>query len=433
MMDATSRGPASTRRFYAGWRVVAVSLVGMSSSPGPYAFAALGVFMLPLGDEFGWSRAEISSAITVLTITTALFSPVVGHMVDRMGARRVLIVSLLSLGACIVALGTLMSQLWHLLLIYGLIGSAGAGANSLPYMRALSVWFDRNRGLAIGIGVGGIGIGYAYVPVIVQAAVHYGDWRYGYHALGLIIFLVSLPAIVAGFRDSPADAGCSDACERRPSDSSAHCLLQGGRTLAEAYRSSVFWMLAATFVILSLVLNGTLTHLMPMLVDRGVPKNMAALAVSSVGVMMAASRVGIGFLVDRIFAPRVAVACFTASMCGIVILLFSESILLIFVATLALGLSIGAETDLLAYLVGRYFGLRNFGAVYGALFSAMLAGTAVGPMVFGVAFDAWGNYNYVLTASVMLNLTAVFITMRLGPFPGDTMSRSESPGGRRHG
>lgn len=417
----SSGGAASGKRFYAGWWVVAITLVGMSSSPGPYAFAALGVFMLPLGNEFGWSRSEISSALTVLTITTALFSPVVGHMVDRVGARRVLIASLVALGVCMVALGALMSQLWHLLLIYGLIGTAGAGANSLPYMRALTAWFDRNRGLAIGIGIGGIGIGYAYVPMVVQAAVRHGDWRYGYYALALIILVVSLPALIVGFRDSPADAGCSDESERRGPSSSGGGAPWSGRTAAEAYRSGVFWMLAATFVILSFVLNGTLTHLMPMLVDRGLHEDTAALAVSSVGAMMAVSRIGIGFLVDRIFAPRVAAVCFTASMAGVAILAFSDSVPLIFAAALMLGLSIGAETDLMAYLAGRYFGLGNFGAVYGTLFAAILAGTAVGPIVFGVAFDTWGNYTNVLTASIILNLAAVFLVMRLGPFPVETV------------
>lgn len=417
--DTTVLTPASRGRFYAGWRVVLVTLVGMSSSPGPYAFASLGIFMLPLSGEFGWSRSEISSALTVLTVATALSSPVIGHLVDRIGARRVLLVSLLVLGFCMVALGALMSQLWQLLLIYGLIGTAAAGANSLPYMRALSAWFDRNRGLAIGIGIGGIGIGYAYVPAVVQTAIRYADWRYGYHALALIIFLISLPTLFAGFQDSPAAAGCSDECERRRSEGRLETAGQGSAMLSEAWRSRVFWMLASTFVTLSFVLNGTLTHLMPMLVDRGFPENTAAFAVASVGAMMAVSRVGIGFLVDRIFAPHVAAVSFAISMIGLVLLVLSEHVALVVLASLALGLSIGAETDLMAYMAGRYFGLRNFGAVYGALFAAILAGTAIGPLAFGIAFDTWGSYVQVLVASIVLNLLAVLITMRLGPFPGE--------------
>lgn len=415
--STTATAVPTRTRLYAGWRIVLVTLVGMSSSPGPYAFAALGVFMLPLSEEFGWSRSAISSAITVLTIATALSSPLVGRMVDRMGARRVLLGSLLALGACMVALGAFTSRLWHLLLIYALIGTLAAGANSLPYMRALSAWFDRNRGLAIGIGIGGIGIGYAYVPAVIQAAVRYADWRYGYYALAAIIFCVSLPALWAGFQDSPAAAGRSDESERPGGHTPAAAGAQPGLSAAEAYRTRVFWMLAATFFILSLVLNGTLTHLMPMLVDRGVEQDTAALAVSSVGVMMAVSRVGIGFLVDRIFAPHVATACFAASMLGIGIFALSSDIPLIFAAALALGLSIGAETDLMAYLAGRYFGLRNFGAVYGSLFAATLAGTALGPILLGITFDTWGNYTAALAAAVVLNLAAVLITLRLGPFP----------------
>ncbi len=161
-------GDETPPRIFYGWWVVAVSIFGLSIGPGQFAFASRGLFMVPLGDEFGWDRAQISLALTVFTVALALSLPIVGRGVDRWGSRRVLVPSIVVCGLGLLAIPLLLTHLWVLLVIFALIGSLGAGANSLPYMLTIATWFDRRRGLAIGFAMAGAGAGYAYVPPLVQ-------------------------------------------------------------------------------------------------------------------------------------------------------------------------------------------------------------------------------------------------------------------------
>jgi len=139
-----------------GWWVVAACLLCLSISPGQYIFSSLGLFTVPLGEEFGWDRAEISLAVTFFTITLAVSIPFLGHLVDRFGSRRVLLPSVLILGLGLMSI-TLVNQLWQLYVLFTALGCLTAGANSLPYLRTISLWFDRRRGLALGIAMTGNG------------------------------------------------------------------------------------------------------------------------------------------------------------------------------------------------------------------------------------------------------------------------------------
>jgi len=136
--------------FY-GWWIVAVSMLGISAGIAPFVFASLGVFMLPLHNEFGWNRAEISALFPVLVISLMIVQPFLGSVIDKVGARRVLIPSLIAFGFGLAAIPMFVSELWHLALIFLFFGTAGGAANTLPYMKTLSSWFYRRRGLAIAL------------------------------------------------------------------------------------------------------------------------------------------------------------------------------------------------------------------------------------------------------------------------------------------
>jgi MFS family permease len=145
-----------------------------------------------------------------------------------------------------------------------------------------------------------------------------------------------------------------------------------------------------------------------MLLDRGMDSTNAALAASTVGITIIISRIGIGFLLDKFFAPRVGMVCFILSAIGMALLALGAVGPTAFLAAILIGFSIGAELDLLAYLVTRYFGLNSFGMVYGVLFAAFLGGVSTGPLAFGKLFDFYGSYVIILsTCFLMMVLTAV--------------------------
>ena len=396
---------------YYGWWIVVTAAIGMSTGPGQFAFGALGLFMIPLGDEFGWSRTEISLALTFFTVALALTIPYIGKLVDQHGSRRILLPSFIVFGFLLALVPLLANRLWILFALFFLIGSLAAGSNALPYLRTISAWFDRRRGLALGIAMGGSGTGYVYVPPAVQYMIDHHGWRSAYFMLALVTLVVAVPLVYFVLREAPTARDLEGRDEMR-----------GGRTSAEAgppvpwaelLRKPLLWRLFAIFCLLSFCLYGILSHLVPMLRDRGMSPASAALVQSTLGMALVASRVVIGFIIDRFFAPYVAVACFLLSSVGIGLLAFGAAGPMAFLAVVCIGISMGAEIDMLAFLTGRYFGVENFGRVYGILFTSFLAGTSLGPVGYGFAFESLGSYIWVLYLSLGLMLLSAVLTVRL--------------------
>lgn len=405
---------ANSGGIFFGWWVVAAAMLCISTGVGPFAFASLGMFILPLSNEFGWSRAEISFSLTVLIGCSVVALPLIGRLVDRIGSRKIVFVSMLSFAGCL-ALVPFVSSLWQLTFVFFLMGTIAAGTNSVPYMPILSAWFVRRRGLAIGLAIAGIGLGYAYVPIILQYLIDNSGWRSGYFALSGIVLFIALPLAYFFLKETPAEMGLTP--DGEPGKVSNAAKKSVGCTTSEILRHREFWILSAIFVILSFVLNGMLAHLVPMLSDRGMSTADAAAVAAVEGITVFFSRILIGYLVDRIFAPYVAMFFFSMSAIGLAIFAMGAVDMSAFFAAFLIGLSLGAEVDLLAYLTGRYFGLKSFGSAYGLLFGAILTGTAVGPLVFGLGYEMSGSYVGILTICVGINIAAVFLTAMLGRFP----------------
>ena len=377
---------------------------GLSTSPGQFAFGAFSLFIEPLEQEFGWSRADMSLALTLFTACLAVTLPFMGRLVDRFGSRRVLAPSMLVLGTGLCVLGWRLDALWILLTVYVLIGVLGAGANSPPYMRTVSSWFDRRRGLAIGTAMAGAGLGYAYVPPMVRYINDAYGWRFSFLALGAIIIFVATPLVALFLKDPPRPRVAETP---GPEEAGAETT---GDEWREAVGRGVFWMLICVFALLSFSLYGMLAHFKPMLSEMGIPGVEAGWIAGMVGIAVMVSRVVIGYLIDRIFAPRVALVVFLLSAAGMVVLSTSNAAGFAIPAAVLLGLSMGAEIDLLAYLAGRYFGLKSFAVIYGLLFSAFLAGTALGPWAYGAVYDADGSYSAMLLVGAGCCALAALIT-----------------------
>ena len=414
-VDSPPVSPKQPTGVFYGWWIVLAAMVGISSAPSQFAFGSLGLFMAPLTAEFGWNRAEMSLALTTFTVSLAVFLPLVGRIVDRFGSRRVVVPSIVICGLCLAAI-PLVSEIWHLWAIFFVIGSLGAGANSLPYMLTISAWFDRRRGLAIGLSMAGAGFGFAYVPPLVQYMIGTYGWQTGYLLLAAISVLVSAPVVGLVFRDTPAMKGLMPDGDPAPAASAPAAELSGP-DLGTALRRPEFWTLWVVFGGLAFSLYGLLPHLVPLLTDRGMAAEQAALAASTIGITIIIARAVIGFLIDRFFAPRVALLFFLMSAVGIGILAAGGIGGWAFVAAIFVGLSIGAELDLMAYLTTRYFGLKHFGTVYGVMFAALLVGTSLGPVSYGAVYELTGSYLNVLVLCAVLNAGASLLLLLLPPYP----------------
>jgi predicted MFS family arabinose efflux permease len=405
--DKKARAPT----IYYGWWIVATAAVGMSTGPGQFAFGSLGLFMIPFGEEFGWNRTEISLALTFFTASLALSIPIIGRLVDRFGSRKVLLPSLVVFAVLLASIPVLANQLWILFLLFLLIGSLAAGANALPYLRSISAWFDRRRGLAIGIAMGGSGMGFVYVPPMVQHMIDTYGWRSGYFMLAAVALVVAVPLVYFVLREAPSAKVIEDSDELQQGAISERSV--SSIPLVLLLKRPLLWQLFLIFCLLSFCLYGVLSHLVPMLSDRGMTSGKAALVMSTLGISIVVARVVIGYFIDRFFAPFVAAICFLVSAIGVSLLATGAIDTLAFVAAVFIGFSMGAEMDMLAFLTGRYFGVENFGQVYGILFTSFLIGTSIGPVVYGMVYESMGSYIWVLIVSIVLMLASAVITALL--------------------
>jgi cyanate permease len=173
--------------------------------------------------------------------------------------------------------------------------------------------------------------------------------------------------------------------------------------------------MVCAFVLVSASVQGCLVHLAAMFNDRGMTFQRAALASSLAGAAVMIGRVGTGYLLDRLFAPRLASSFFAAAALGIA-MLWSGAAPLVFPGAFLVGLGLGAEVDLIAYLTGRFFGLRAFGQVYSSIYAAFGLAGALGPPLMGAGFDRTGSYRAVLIAFLAATLLASVLMTRLGPY-----------------
>ena len=406
-----------TIRPFQGWFVVVASVIGLASGWSALFFT-FGVFIQPLEATFGWQRAEISVGFSIVSLTAVIVSPLLGALVDRLGVRTVLLPSALLLGLVIASGYALTANLWHFYLIWLGVALLGAGTSPLTYSRLIVRWFDRRRGLALGIGLAGVGIGSALLPQIVRILNAAFGWREAHLGLGAIVLFVSLPVLFRWVRDEPGELDLESDGRDERSDFSAHRGMTAfGFTVGESIRLPAFWQMIGLFALVGVMTAAIIAHLIPLMIDRGASPAQAATAQSLLGISLIFGRVLAGYLMDRFFAPRVAFAFLLGPLVGLTMLALGASGTPVFVASVLVGLATGAEFDVMSYLTSRYFGLRNFGQLYGYFFSVFQFGAAFGPILMGYTFDLTGEYTGALWSLVGVTALACLFAGLIGPYP----------------
>ncbi len=213
---------------------------------------------------------------------------------------------------------------------------------------------------------------------------------------------------------------------RRPNHIS---VLAEGMKVSEAFRTRTFWLLCGIFFLVAACGNGTIAHVAPLLTDRGASGRSAAFAASLFGVASIAGRVGNGYLVDRLFAPRVAAVLFAGAAAGIAMLWSGVTGSAALVAAFLLGLGMGAEADVMPFLISRYFGMYSMAELYGCAFGSFTMGNAAGRYLFAAGFDATGSYRTPLALALAALLAAVIATLTLGEYREFPVAREAKCGG----
>jgi predicted MFS family arabinose efflux permease len=362
-----------------------------------------GVFMKPLLGAFATDRGTISLALTLGLVMTGLCTPIAGRLVDRYGIRAVLLPGITLFAVLTACLGLLSFNPASFIAIYALMGAAAAAQTPLAYAKAVSAAFDRDRGIALGLTMAGVGLGVIALPLFAGHIIAGFGWRAAYVGLAALLFVVAVPAVWLLVSTGPAQVlnGSS---------------LTTGLIGAQALRTPRFWLLGAAVFLVALACAGVFAHIVALLIDRGVPPPHAAAAISFGGIALIVGRILSGLLLDRLFAPLVAGLFFLLPLVGIGLLLASSGAQAGIIATMLVGLALGAEVDLAAFLVCRYFGLRAFGEIYGYLFTLFMFGSALGPLAMGVCFAHTGTYTLALAGFAAGLVLAAAAMAPFGPY-----------------
>jgi len=387
-------------------------LVGACLSCGPLLLATFGQFLAPVTAEFGWSHASYAGALTVATVASMAGFPIVGRLVDRYGARPVGILGTLGYGLAVVALGWLQGSLAQLYVLYALAGFFSAAPSTVLYTKIVSSWFAQGRGvmLALTTGLGG-SAGFAVVPQAAEMMMARFGWRDTYLGLGLLILLVSAPLAIACMREGgqSADAGEPDGA---PGKGGAEA--SAGSAVREALWRREFWLLMGAISLGAGSLAGLLTHIVPIAGFSGVGTQDALNLLSIDSVVSCLWQVVLGLLIDRSRSPRLfALAAFAAAG-GALVLGHVAALPTLYLAAVLLGVGTATDYALLPYCVARYFGLRNYGAIFGLIYAVVNLTTGLVPLLLSLSFDLTGDYR-VAVGGVAVALVACGALLALLP------------------
>lgn len=402
--------------FRFGWPVVVASAVGIGLGMSPLPFYTLGVFAAPLAEEFGWGTGQIMLSLAVFTIAAVFTSPVIGYITDKIGPRKVVLVSIPLFSAAMMSFSLMNGSKFMWLGLWGVMAICGAGTLPITWTRAVNSWFFRKRGLALGFSLIGTGLFGLLAKQYAFFLIELVGWRWAYVGVGALPLVIAWPIAFVLFRDA-TDPKVAEKVAKMDVATDKPKIRYGGLTLSQAVRDWRFWLLAYSFVPISFAVGGPIPNLETMLGAKGFSSQDAVTLASLVGIAVIIGRVVGGYLLDLMWAPAVAAVILSLPAVATFMLAQQDiSFMFAAIAIMILGAAAGVEYDLMAYLVSRYFGILHYAAIYGALYGFFALGAGIGPAVFGWSKDQTGNYDSILLVASVLFVAGALPLLLLGKY-----------------
>ena len=396
--------------FEQGWKPLLAATIGTMCGIFTLTNYSQGFFVGPVTSEFGWTPPQFFLSYTVLMCCGLITGPLVGSIAQKVGLRTVGVVGLIghSLGYVILSFNNGSLTMWYA--TWALLAVMGAGSLPIVWTGVLNNWFSKHRGKAIGITMAGTGLGAFLLPPLVEVLISNYGWRTAYRGIGIGALLISVPIVLTLFKEK-ADVGTGD---QSVMGSSA----VWGMTRSEAMRTMRFWILGVVLFVTVIVIAGLLSNFARIMTEKGFERSDIASIAAVMGLTVVVGRVLVGALVDRFWAPGVAALFFTSLTIGILILLGAEMTPAtgLLVAVL-IGLTAGAELDLLAFLTSKYFGPKNYPAIFGVIIAFFTVGAGIAPPLFGAVAQANQGYTVMLQISVGLLVLSILLFLALGKYP----------------
>lgn len=375
-----------------GWTVVLAASLGFSLFS--VMLSAAGIFMQPLGQEFGWNRTTLSAGPAIATTMTAFLSPFFGILIDKYGSRRLALPGIVLTTIAMACFSLMTGSSAHWIAMWVIFGFILVTIKSTVWSAAVANQFQQSRGLALGLVIAGTAVAQGTVPMLGNWLIEDFGWRQAYVYLaagwGAVTFLVCL----LFFHDGFAKPGTRGARVARPAEDLP------GLSVAEAVRSPALWLILASSFIVMAVTQGFSIHLFPILTESGIDRTKAAELLFISGISAVAGKLVTGWLLDR-FRPN-WVGGLTLAACALAMVPLMDgarSMPLVIFAMVMNGYAIGTKTNITLFFAAEYGGMKNFGKIYGTISAVISLATGLGPLMAGRMYDTSGSYNGFLMAA----------------------------------
>ncbi|WP_315834653.1 MFS transporter [Bradyrhizobium prioriisuperbiae] len=399
-------------KLHYGWVIVAVG--ALMTCVGIGAMFPLAVFLQPISTDTGWSRAGISSAMTLDFLVMGVAAFGWGALSDRIGTRIVVLAGAVLLGFGLV-LASRSTSLLQFQLTYGVLVGVAAGAFFAPMIAATTTWFETHRSLAVSLVSAGLGVAPMTISPFASWLVSAYDWRTAQLTIGIAAWILLIPAALL-VRPPPAPA--TDTATDAATDTPA-------MTVSSALRSPQFLVLGLTFFTCCAAHSGPIFHTVSYAMVCGLPA-MAAVTIYSVeGLAGLGGRLLLGILADRLGVKPVLVTGLLVQALAAGSYLFVRGLGEFYAVAMIFGLAYGGVMPLYAVLAREYFGPRIMGTLFGAAAMLSSIGMALGPLVGGWIFDSFNSYSWLYISSFAIGVGAAGIALAFPPQPSRQAARPQ--------
>lgn len=406
-MSAIDGGATSEWRRH--WRVVAAACTGVALAT--INIYSTGLFAEPLRQAFGWTRAEVMSAVAFPAMSGTLLGPFVGMAIDRFGPRRIGITGAVLFCVLTSAQALAGPAIWSWWAIWTMIALANVMVSPAVWAAGVVSVFTASRGLALAFTLCGSSVGSIVMPLLAYYLIEMLGWRQAFVALAVIAAAICLPLIIRFFSSDKDEA-------RMARTTTTRGRRGAGMPLSALFGSSRFLRLLFAAFLIAGVIVPMIISLVPILEWNGLSRGQAAGVAAASGIASIMGRLTIGLLLDRIHGPYLAAATVLLPVGAVVILLeVAGSVASASAAAFILGFALGAEYDIVAYLASRYFTLRQFGTVFATIVAAISLSGGIGPTLIAAVFDHTGSYLPALIAAIPMCVMSAVLFLFLGPYP----------------
>ena len=397
------------KEFKLGYKALLGAMIGAGCGLASISFYTHSVFVTAISQDTDWSRGQIQMGVSIMILMAIVTAPIVGSLVDRFGARIIVLFSIPLYGLSMSSFVLIGDDINHYYFVWTVMSIIAAGTLPVTWTRVVNQWFDNSRGIALGLTLAGTGIAATFGPTYVTSLIQDFGWRKAYLFLALTVSFFSMPAVFFLFKEPIV---------KNTSNETKTDKVLLGVAFRDALQGHQFWYMGIALIFAAGGISGLITNSVPMLIDKGFTLAEAASYAGLIGLSVILGRLVVGFLLDYFWAPMIAAIFLSSPLIAAIILVGNlDSSLIISLSMIIIGLAAGAELDLLAFLASRYFGLKEYGKLYGSLYVFFSIGAGLAPAAFGRYFDANGDYELLLYIVIITSLISGLLMLKLGPYP----------------